>query len=230
MQAGDRLAFIRPFNETTEQRELKRDVLSDEMTLFIKICNQLLQRFYDTIETREVLEQIGFVTAFELSLSVPCSDDSYLHVLVFGHSQGDDLLEIGISVIEHEAEGKFMGGYMYLIDPEELGVFRSTVGRSDADRDEDPAIQNLHFSILDTYSEKDHLIELELSDDDEDRREAQKVRDELDREIELARMEKDLGYDNLPVDSLELEQLALLLEGATAFPLPYEDSPSGDIY
>jgi hypothetical protein len=230
MQAGDRLSlFVEPFDVTAENKEVTQDRSTEAMAFFLELCGQLLATYKDEVRTIEVLEESGFVMVFEVSLRVPFDDGSYLHVLIFGHKQGTAILDLGISVIEHDPEGNYGSGYMY--DTEQYDVLRSVVHADDneTEDDDESCDPKSHFSILDIYSLKGQLADLELSEDEELREAGKETRTMLEERVQFDAWEEEMGFDHQPVSKQELEQLAELLGAAVSFPLSETDPTDDDI-
>lgn len=226
MQAGDRLSFVEPFS-LDDRKEITTGAMTETLRFFLEMCGRLLETHADAVETTEVLEESGFVTVFELSLRVLAEDGSYLHVLVFGHKQASALLDLGVSVIEHEPTGRYISGYQYVAEGTEVRRSSTRSASSESDDDETDT-EVLHFSVIDLYAAREELHDIEQSGDEEARREATETWSGVLEESQFDEWEEEMGFDNQPIDKDELEKVAKVIVSAELFPLP-RSTDDGDI-
>lgn len=166
MQAGDRLNFIQPFDPLETEKSSNDAEKERNVVVFSLILKRLVFDRPELVQSFEVLEESGFVTVFEASYRLDLPDGSHLHIVAFGHQDEAGLLDAGLSVNEHFADGKYNGGYLYEYTAD--GLRRSTNhpdAASDDEEDFDEPGMSDYFSIADIYQSRDQLEEAILSDD-----------------------------------------------------------------
>lgn len=205
MQAKEALDFVEPFTplEATCKSEKEK---RDGERYFLQLCLELLQKFPANVRSRQILEESGFMTVFESSLTLPFHDSSYLHILLYGHSNDGGYIDFGIALEEHDGNSLPTDGYIYSYDAQ--GLIRTNVPRDDTEFEEgdDP-----HFSVIAMYNSLDELSDLEISRDEEAREYARQTRASLDEGVLLERWECELGYDGQAPSRQELHQLTSIL-------------------
>lgn len=217
MQAGDRLGFIKPFDALGQKAEQAKSEREGQIAVFGAIMRRLVFDRPDLASSIEVLEETGFVTVFEASYRVDMPDQSYLHILAYGHQDDEGLLDAGVSVVEHLDDGTYNGGYMYTYDAK--GVRRSTVPPDGQDDNLDEEERTRHFSVIDLYAMRDSLMEMEQSDDVMAAVEAASTRAGLEEDAQVGMMMAAAGFDDQHPHEGELERLADLVDQAYHFPL-----------
>jgi len=216
MQAGDKLTFVEPFDPFLKRPGLEPTEQEEALEEFVLTSKRLLDRFDSSVRSVERLDESGFLTVFELSLKVPAPDDSYLHAVIFGHRDDEGLININLSLIEHDNEAYYRNGYMYTF--EDNRILRSSVIADDENEELTDIERKIHFSVFDIYAGRDELTDLELSENEEAIASAKEVRGILDDWIAFDELEKEMGFDALPVTAFEVKQLDALLRDAIAFP------------
>jgi len=213
MQAKNMMDFVSPHDPFTE-RPNPVPVDTDAITLsYVVSCQRILKKYKDyTLETDRV-EDVGIVTVFEVPLRVLAHDGSYLHILVGGSRcdrfGSDDLIDLIVSVIEHEPDGTARSGYMYTIN--DNVVTRSSVP------DDIGETTDEHFSLIGLYDFQDEISAMLESDDLHVAHEAEEVHREVEQAVLLAEASREIGLDDLPVAYEEVEKLGQLLSRAVPF-------------
>jgi len=219
MQAGEKLSFITPFTGEQHVNDEEQETVAQA---FLYIQHRLLAIDPAIIKSVERMHTSGFITAVEASYRVTSPDGSYLHVLAFEHRNDGGLIDAGISVVEHTDEGVFEGGYVYYLDND--GLIRDTCEPSEDE------VDTTHFSLLGLYQDTDAMeILMGQSDDELQQQKALELKAQLDEDILLSYMEKDMGLDQQTPTSEEMISLQLLLRHAEPFTPPSKDAGE-DIY
>jgi hypothetical protein len=219
MQAGEKLSFVTPF---TAEQHVDNEEQESVAQAFLYIQHRLLAIDPTIIKSVERLHTSGFITAVEASYRVKSPDGSYLHVLAFEHRNDGGLIDAGISVVEHTDTGIYKGGYIYYLDND--GLIRDTCEPSD---DED---DTTHFSLLELYQDTDTMeIVLGQSDDELMQQKALELKAQLDEDILISAMEKEMGFDQQTPSTEEMISLQLLLRHAEPF-MPPSSNADEDIY
>jgi len=213
MQAGDKLDFVKPFDPLVERQNLTPEIRETAILAFVTLCADTMTKFEGDIQSAERFDELGFITGFELSLRSVAKDGSYLHISIFGNRDEEGLVDLGCSVIEHDDEGNYCGGYMYMIDDE--GVLRSKSRDESEDDDED---KKSHFNFLEIYEWGNELVDMESSDDESDRLRAAEIRAEVEQDALFDALEEEMGYDRQPVGVDEITQLHRILQDVILFP------------
>jgi len=217
MQAGEKLSFVTPF---TGEQYVDDNEQEHVAQAFLFIHHRLFAIDPTIIKSVERMHTSGFITAVEASYRVTSPDGSYLHVLAFEHRNDGGLIDTGISVIEHTNEGIYKGGYIYYLDHD--GLMRDTC---DPSEDED---DTTHFSLLEMYQDTDIMeILVGQTEDELLQQKALEQKAQLDEDILLSYMEKEMGLDQQTPTREEMTSLQLLLRHAEPFTPPSSDE---DIY
>lgn len=222
MQAGDTLDFIRPFTGI-EQREDECDKISEaDLYVMMQLLNRFINDRAENVHSFAVLEPFGLVTVFEGSYRLDMPDDSYLHVAVYGTQNDDGIIEFGVSVNEHLADGMYNGGHSYLYDFNGLSRSTSAPDLSEELDEEDREMLRRHYMLSDHYAEREILAEAKRSDDFEVREHAEAAQKRIDEELAFDEIAESMGVDNQRPYPGELEQLRTLIWDARPFPLHNE--------
>lgn len=171
----------------------------------------------ENVDSVKLFDEGEFVTVFEASYRLDMPDASYLHILVHGQQTEHGLLWAGVSVIEHLDDNTFNGGYVYTLDP--TGVRRTIIPKDKEDTEMDEEDRTRLFSVINQYAQLSELEDLEQSEDIDEMMTAIALRAELEEDAELGRMAAEAGFDDLPPDEGELEQLAELIMDVYRYPL-----------
>lgn len=217
MQAGDRLDFIRPFTTARIETDPTDDERRDHTVAMGVILQTMLYNRPEYVDSVELFDEGEFITVFEASYRLDMPDASYLHILVHGQQNEHGLLSAGVSVIEHLNDDTFNGGYVYTLDP--TGVRRTVVPKDKEDIEMDEEDRKRLFSVIDHYAQLSELEDLEQSEDIDQMMAAIAMRAELEEDAELGSIAAQAGFDDLPPDEGELEQLAELIMDAYHYPL-----------
>jgi len=219
MQAGEKLSFITPFTGEQHVNDEEQETVAQA---FLYIQHRLLAIDPTIIKSVERMHTSGFITAVEASYRVTSADGSYLHVLAFEHRNDGGLIDAGISVVEHTNTGVFEGGYIYYLDND--GLIRDTCEPSG---DED---DTTHFSLLELYQDTDTMeILLGQPDDELRHQKALEQKAQLDEDILISALEKEMGLDQQTPTNEEMISLQLLLRHAEPF-TPPSSGEDEDIY
>lgn len=221
MQAGESLSFI----ASPDELEASVDTYSDEeremaLYLFYRIIKPLLSQIDGTVRTMDRPEQIGIVTAKESSQQILFSDGSYLHIVAHGHELDGKYLDMGLSVVEHNQEGKYLNGYIYELNGSEL---RYSVHRELPEgviEDLDEGDLSYHFSLIDQYEHQDELYAAMFTDDNEVREYAQEQMTAWEEESALALAEKEVGVAWRQPSFEDIDKLSSLIKFASPFKVP----------
>ena len=217
MQAGDRLDFVQHFNTARTETDPTDDERRDHTVAMGVILQAMLYNRPENVDSVKLFDEGEFITVFEASYRLDMPDASYLHILVHGQQTEHGLLCAGVSVIEHLDDNTFNGGYVYTLDP--TGVRRTIAPKDKEDAKMDEEDRTRLFSVIDQYAQLSELEDLEQSEDIDEMMAAIALRAELEEDTELGRMAAEAGFDDLPPDEGELEQLAELIMDAYHYPL-----------
>lgn len=204
MQAKESLNFVEPFTQGEVDRTTIEKMHSEQR--FLRVCLELLDRYPDNVRTHEVLEESGFMTAFESSLTLQFSDASYLHVLVFGHSNEGGYVDFNIAIEEHDENKLPTDGYIYNLSGE--GLVRFTAPRQVENYDD---IEDPHFSLIEMYNGLEELSDLQASSNEEVKEYAREARTAIEQEVSLGMWESEINNDGQAPTYKEIEKLTSLL-------------------
>lgn len=220
MQAGESLSFI-PIPDVLETpAPLSAEEYQESLYTYYIMTKQLLDHEGPGVRTIVRPEESGMITAKEASYRISYNDGSYLHVIAFKHeTAAGELLDIGLAIGEHTAEGAYQGGYMYeLTSGSELQYTANLDVASDEEED-DPEFP-WHYSLIDQYLYKDELFNLQFSDDEALRERIATDLEEWQQEGELAVAERELGMSWHQPKPKDLEDLKFLMKFAQPYDIP----------
>ena len=215
MQAGESLSFIAIPEELSikeAQPEAERKAVREEFVLFYTL---LMKKHNDSFRTMEVMEESGPVLLHEGSFQLPFADGSYLHLVPYSMSDEGGFFTIGLSIVEHTHEGKYVGGYSYILADDEV---RYSYQGAAEDEDEDE--QFLHFSVIDARKQSDEVFQMQLSEDESMRSLAEVLRQELEEAEILGAMERELGFSMAYPTIDDMQKLTALVGLVNPFEVP----------
>lgn len=215
MNASEKLSFIRPF-EVSEKAELTEETSRKEVgEKFIDSCSMLLKKYPENIIHEEIVRNGVSFGVFESSLIVKADDGTYLHIVVYGHTDEMGILDFGISIDEHLGDGELRGGYMYACGSE--GVSRQWVA---AEENEEGELNKTHFSLIEQYHFYDELTEAQHSGDIDACLSAMEEILQLEQKTTRDVWEKEVESAVTQPDIKEVLDLTLLLKYAEPFASP----------
>jgi hypothetical protein len=210
MQAGESLSFITmPHELATPERPSDQDAELVALA-YIHAVNRLMDRYPEVFQNVESDD----LTVIEGSFQVLHSDGSYVHIALFSIKDSEGLLSVGVSLVEHSDEGKYLGGYLFELTGEEVTCSRH--GSSDEiGGDEDD--ETLHFSVLDMFKNKEELYQAMLHEDEDLRQDAEANWGKLNDAAKLAAYEKELGFGIAYPSIEDINKLQQLMDMAGPF-------------
>ena len=217
MQAGESLSFInRPYELEVKpnQPETEKQLVWREFTGLVQ---SILTHRPEHTRTMQHAEKSGIITVKEASYRIKYNDQSYLHFVAYAHQDEIGYLDLNLSIMEHDSEGGFLGGYLYETGQDEI-IF-SHQPRPDFTEEEllDDE-EKYHFSLIDMYQSYEETYEQALLGDGYDAQEARDLLNTMQQEAEVGLMERDLAlsYSNpSPEDIYKLQVLCGYLEPFT---------------
>jgi hypothetical protein len=217
MQAGESLSFITLPDELSVpevQSDEEKEMVFDRFTTLVK---SLMARYPEEFESLETLEESGIVTVVEGSFQMLFSDGSYLHLVAYAHKDDEGLLDLGLSIAEHNEEGVYSQGYLYELSGSE--VFYTAHPSSD-EQDEDDTAAEQHFSVIGLYRHSLELYANQFSADETVRSEARAEWEYMNESAQLGQMERDLGFSRRNADLEDIEKIETLVMMASPFRPP----------
>ena len=215
MQAGESLSFITVPEELSikeAQPKVERETVREEFVLFYKL---LIEKHRDSFRSMEVMEESGPVMVHEGSFQLPFADGSYLHLVPYSLSDEEGFLSIGLSIVEHTHEGKYVGGYSYVLAEDDVQY-----SYQGAAEDEDEDEQFLHFSVIDARKQSEEVFQMQMSEDEAMRSLAEVVRQELEEAEILGAMERELGFSMSYPTIEDMQKLKALVNLVSPFEVP----------
>lgn len=225
MQAGESLSFISTPEELAVVEQQDRKEQAEVWDTFGDIIQGLIYRYPQVFRSLEQPDESGPVMVTEGSFSLAYTDGSYLHVVAYAHSDKGGYIDLGLSIIEHDADGYGCGGYLYEMSDAGVRYSAHTTGyidQSDDDtsdsEDEDEDTAPRHFSLLSYYERAEEAYKNLFSEDEAVRQAAAETLREIEEEASLALTERELGFGwGVPTleEALKIKSLADLVSPFT---------------
>ena len=221
MQAGESISFISTPDELAvveAQSEEEQEAVWDS---FGALMEGILYRYPDAFRSVEQPEESGTVTISEGSFRLPFDDGSYLHVVVYHHSDEGGYIDLGLSIVEHDGDGKSLGGYLYEMGDGAIRFARHTERFNDEmDDGQKDAMRQEHFSILSYYERVAEMYANLFSDDEELRKIAQDSLRQLEEEASLSLTERELGFGWGAPRLMDVVKLQRIADSLSPFSVP----------
>lgn len=213
MQAGESLSFVVFPDELAVKPEQPEDEKELVKTAFGYAFNRLMRNNTEHFNWKPVDDRV----VIEGSFQVLYSDGSYIHLVAYRHSDSEGLLDLGVSVAEHDEEGNYRRGYLFEMDND--GV---TCGQHHASGDEGEDEAKFHFSVLAMYDNKAEIETLLLSENPEEKAVAEDGWRAIHEAAKIGQYEKELGFSIVRPTLEDIAALQALMQNAIPFVVPEE--------
>lgn len=215
MQAGESLSFITVPDELAEAVKLPEKEITDTWEAFSTLVQTALWR-HEEHRIAVTLQGEGITQIVEeISLRCNFTDGSYLHIVPFAHRDDEGIAGLGLSLIEHDKEGGYVGGYVYETSPDnEMIMCSRQLDGTEIIQDDD---ESYHYSVVQMHKDAVELIKSLRSDDPDISSQADLELRKLHEEAELALYERELGFSWTPARLEDVTALQALVAMAKPF-------------
>ena len=215
MQAGESLSFITIPNELSVPEVRLEEEKEAVWKAFATLVQRVMITYPDSFQSIEQPEESGTVTITEGSFQVAFADGSYIHIVAYGHSDEEGIIDLGLTLVEHSDEGVYLGGYLY--DLSDSDVMCSRLYTSTEDDEEDT---HYHFSLIAIHEGRSEIDSLRFSDNEDVRALAEENWRQVEEASQIGQMEKELGFSSTTPTLEDIEKIEALLSFAVPFVAP----------